>query len=346
MRFAVVVGLLAAAPWLMAQERAVGEVTSISAASNLMTLRTDAEAQATITLQESTSYMRVAPGARDLRNAEKITLADIDVGDRVLARGKPGSAGTIIAASVLVMSKADVAKKHEAEQQEWREKGIVGVVASMNAGAREITLNVGNVPVTLVASQTSFKRYAEDSPRYTDATLSSFDAVRVGDQVRALGERQGDRFVAREVVSGSFRNLAGAITAVDTANNTVTVKDLGQPQAWIVTVTSDSLVRRLAPEAATMLAQRIQGTTASPGARRPDLHQVLERMPPVALNELKPGDAVIIASTNAAGPGPGRVTAIALLVGVEPLLAAAPRGADPFTGRWDFSGDLAMGAPQ
>ena len=54
------------------------------------------------------------------------------------------------------------------------------------------------------------------------------------------------------------------------------------------------------------------------GGRGGDFSQMVERMPAFSLSELKPGDAIIVASS--VGPDPNRITAITLLAGVEPLL--------------------------
>jgi hypothetical protein len=61
---------------------------------------------------------------------------------------------------------------------------------------------------------------------------------------------------------------------------------------------------------------------------------MLERMPAFNISELKPGDAVIVAST--AGADPGRVTAITLLAGVEPLLTRAAGDNRAVGGAWNF----------
>ncbi len=63
------------------------------------------------------------------------------------------------------------------------------------------------------------------------------------------------------------------------------------------------------------------GGAASAGAAGDDL---LDRLPPLTLAELKPGDAVMVASTT--GKDPARVTAIAFVSGVEAFLTAPPAG--------------------
>ncbi len=65
------------------------------------------------------------------------------------------------------------------------------------------------------------------------------------------------------------------------------------------------------------------GYGARPGGGM-DLNQALERAPQMALTDLKPGDALMISSTN--GADASRVTAIAVIGGVEPIFAAAPSG--------------------
>jgi hypothetical protein len=86
-----------------------------------------------------------------------------------------------------------------------------------------------------------------------------------------------------------------------------------------------------------------QGGPGGPGAgggRNFDLQQMLERMPPMPLTDLKAGDALIISSTK--GTDPGSLTAITLVAGVEPFLAAAPRNNAGVVnlGAWSFDGGI------
>jgi hypothetical protein len=56
---------------------------------------------------------------------------------------------------------------------------------------------------------------------------------------------------------------------------------------------------------------------ASPKASG-DLQEMFDQMPLVTLQDLKPGDAVLVSSTK--GADPARITAIAIVTGVGPLL--------------------------
>jgi hypothetical protein len=77
------------------------------------------------------------------------------------------------------------------------------------------------------------------------------------------------------------------------------------------------------------------------GAGRGDLQQMMERLPKLEIAELKPGDALIISSTN--GADRSNLTAITIVAGVEPFLASAPRSAGAVNlGSWNF--DIGMPA--
>jgi len=55
------------------------------------------------------------------------------------------------------------------------------------------------------------------------------------------------------------------------------------------------------------------------------LQDMLERLTPMPIEELKTGDQVAVSSPKSRTPG--RVTAAVLLAGIEPLLESRPRGA-------------------
>jgi hypothetical protein len=68
-----------------------------------------------------------------------------------------------------------------------------------------------------------------------------------------------------------------------------------------------------------------------------DIQHTIEQQPTTTLAELKAGDAIIV--TGATGNDPAKLTATALLAGVEPILRAAPsNGADPLAGSWSMGG--------
>src|SRR5262245_29421618 len=147
----------------------IGEVKAIDTGAMQMIVKTDAGSLISVSLGEKTVYMRLAPGEKTLTNATKITMADVSEGDRVWARGKlSDDRKTVPAAAVIVMSKADIAKKHEAERIEWRRRGILGVISALKPESNEITISTRTMAGTQaviipVSEKVELRRYAPAS---------------------------------------------------------------------------------------------------------------------------------------------------------------------------------------
>ena len=86
------------------------------------------------------------------------------------------------------------------------------------------------------------------------------------------------------------------------------------------------------------------GGTGGPGhSAGGDLSQMLSRLPTQTLADLKVGDAVMIVASESA-PGSDKVTAVTMLSGVEPILAATPSGAPAMTlSPWNVGGGTPEG---
>jgi hypothetical protein len=68
-----------------------------------------------------------------------------------------------------------------------------------------------------------------------------------------------------------------------------------------------------------------------------DIGKIIEQQPAIQLADLKPNDAIIV--TGATGDDTSKITATALVAGVEPILRAAPSNApDPLAGSWNMGG--------
>jgi hypothetical protein len=226
-----------------------------------------------------------------------------------------------------VMSKADIAQKREHERDEWRKRGIVGTISAVNPDTKEISIEArtpeGPKPVVIaVAGETKFRRYAADSVRFNDATPSSFTELKVGDQLRALGTKSpdGTRFAPEEIVTGSFQTISGAITEVDAEKKEIKIKDSQSQQPLTIVLGKDSTLRRLTPEMVAALTPSKPGTANNQPASKGngDLQEMFDQLPTLTLQELKPGESIVISSTK--GTDPARVTAIAVVSGVGPLL--------------------------
>src|SRR5215472_16737626 len=171
-----------------AVQRALGTISAIQ--GNTITLKTDAGAQVSAQVQDSTKMVRVEPGQKTLQGASPVQLQDLQVGDRILVRG-PGDATSVQASSIILMKQADIQQKQQHEQQEWQ-RGVGGLVKTVDAGAVTITVSTGAGPtaktVTVHTSKdTVVRRYAAASVKFSDATPGTLDQIKPGDQLRARG---------------------------------------------------------------------------------------------------------------------------------------------------------------
>jgi len=249
-----------------AAARPVGTIKSIS--GNIITLTPDSGSDVTIQVQDATKFVRIAPGQKDLKDATPIQLTDVQPGDRILVRGKLADDGnSVVAASIIAMKKADIADKQSREREEWQKHGTGGLVSSVDTASNTISVAlpaVGekkNVAVHL-SKDTILRRYAPDSVKFDDAKPAPVDQIKPGDQLRARGSRSSDgtEFTADEIVSGTFRNIAGTISALDASAGTITVQDLASKKSITVRITAESQLRKLPQPMAQRIAARLKGT--------------------------------------------------------------------------------------
>src|SRR5262249_20493607 len=252
----------------------LGEVKTIDVASKQVMVRADNGVIATVGVGEKTKYKRMAPGSKSLTDAADITLADVGPGDRIWARWVPGAdQKTMPAAQLVVMSKAALAKKQEQETAEWRRRGVSGIVASLNPSTQEITVRSASmmgqsqnviIPVT---EKVLMRRYPPDTiPKYSEAKPSKFEEVKVGDQLRALGDKSADgtHLTAEEVVFGTFKIAGGTVTAIDPSAKQIKINDLQTKKPLTINIKPDSIIRRF-PEGAAMMMGGMGGP-GGPGA--------------------------------------------------------------------------------
>lgn len=369
------------------QGRVIGAVTAKDPSGKQLTVKSDAGPDYTVQLDSKTLFLRVPPGEKDLKKAEKINADDVKVGDRVMARGTVAEEQkTVPAVSVIVMTKEDLAQKHQREQAEWQTRGVSGAVKSINAAANELVISsparegITALTTITVGPKTNVRRYAQDSVQFADAKPAQFGDIQAGDHVRALGEKnaEGTRLEAGAIIFGTFRTIGGTVISVDAAKNEVKLKDLETKQPITIKVNSDAQMRKLPPMMANMLARRLNpsyqasgggGTGGADGAGfRPGagagaglrdaaqrggpggaggpgsgggpggaggpggfggargggggMEQMMDRMPPLTLAEIQPGDPLIVTTTARAGVNVANATMV--LSGVEPILRAAP----------------------
>lgn len=189
-------------------------------------------------------------------------------------------------------------------------KNLSGTIATINAAGGTITLK--------------------------DLTTKKMMTVSVtaNSDVRKLPPEIAARFAARQRGEG-----AGAGAAAAGANGAA-----GRPQG-AGAPGAGSAAAGGPPRGAGMGGPGTGGPgTGGPGTGGPgrsaggDLSSMLSRLPTEPLSDLKVGDAVMIVASETA-PGSDKVTAVTMLSGVEPILAATPSGSPAMTlSPWSVGG--------
>jgi hypothetical protein len=361
---ALLIGCMIAGPVVRAQAPAplAGTITAISGST--LTVKTDAGELRQVEVPAAATLKRIAPGQKDLSSAATIQFSDLAIGDRALVRLDP--AAPTQALRIIAIKQSDLAVKQQKDREDWQLRGVGGLVKSVDAAAGVIVLTSGSgatakTVIVHTTKATMLKRYAPASVRFDDARPAAIDAIHAGDQLRARGAKSADgtEIAAEEVVSGSFRNIAGTVVSLDTTAATLVVKDLATKKLVTIHITAEAQVRRLPEMMARMLAARLKGSTNGAGAPSgnapsadgasahtqhiggqwggagggaPDPQQMLSRAPAIQLADLQKGEAVMLVSTD----GTTDVSAITLLAGVEPLLEA-PAASQNLLANWSMN---------
>jgi len=310
----------------------VGAITEIDKASHTLTVKTDSGENVKMTTDEATACLRIPAGERTLSKAEPIKFDDISIADRVLAHGTKTSSG-FVAQRVVVMPVAEVARKREHDLDEWKRRGIGGMVRAVNAQTGEITLELrganAGTRLSVTTGKANFRRYLAGSLRFEDARASQLSDIHIGDQLRALGDKNGDGFIAEQIVFGAFKTVGVTVVDIDQQKGEIHATTLDQKKRITIFFNKDSVLRRISPPVATAIAQKTKGDAAKsppvqteqkPSAQVIDVQQMIDTLPTVALTDIKTGD--VLAVTGAVENDEARLVAIKVAAGVDLVLRA------------------------
>ncbi|MDP9171230.1 MAG: hypothetical protein M3N54_11485, partial [Acidobacteriota bacterium] len=377
----------AAQPAKSPYESVIGTVGQSDTAAKVFTVKPDKGDDTTVKYDDKTSFLRIPAGETDMKKALPAAASDVAIGDRIVARvftadptGKP-------ARTLYVTKKADLAQRQQSTEEEWK-NATSGLVSSVDTGAHQIRF-MAKVPgspapkeiVADISGKVDYRRYDPDSAKYTESTLA---AVKVGDLVRVLGQKNADgtEIKVQSIGSGSFKTIGIQVKSIDAAAKSISGIEISSKRPVTVALRGDTELKKFSDAAAMMVARQLNpsyqqvggrggrgggggGGNGAPaaapapgagdgagagagagggmgrgggrGGRNMDIGKLIEQQPSIELADLKPGDAIIV--TGAIGADPARVTATALVAGVEQILRAAPsNGADPLAGSWSTGG--------
>lgn len=332
----------------------LGTVESIHGTE--LTIKNQSGAVVEVRVAPDARVLRIEPGQKSLQSAVRFPISGIAVGDRVLARGTTAAGGKQLNATLVVaIKKADILEKQAQEREAWEQHGVSGLVESVNPAAETVTLKrTGHPPLVIeVSSKTVLRRYAPGSAQFEKAEPAPFSSIKAGDELRALGAPvtggKADHFAATEIVSGTFRNIAGLILSIDQSTSTMTVADIESRRPVAVKIASSTVMKKLSSPVARRIAAELTRSTMKskkesfhpqPGI---NIHQTLAQAPEVPLSSFNKGEDVMLVATAAAENAP--VTAVTLIGGVKPMLEASASGSQAIlSSAWNLGGAPSTGS--
>lgn len=348
-----------------APTRVLGTVTSVG--SNSLTVKPANGAAVTVSIAASTRILSLQPGQHSLSDATPIQLTGIAPGDRALISATSAGDNTLTAHLIIAMKASAIAASRQAEERDWQQNGVGGIVKSVDPSQNSLILAAGAQDITIQASPaTQVREYASNSVAFKNTSASSFAAIRPGDQLRAKGAHSADNktVTANAIVFGNFQNIAGLVLSVNPSANTLTVKNLATKKPLTLAVDSNSTLRQLPKDVADKVAMRLNAMKeAAKGQQQPHpnwhshaaanhagapqgggnaFNRVLDQATPIQLANLHKGDAVMIVASVASNNQPG--TALTLLSGVAPMLRASTKASqNMFSSSWSLGGGQAAG---
>ena len=259
------------------------------------------------------STVTISAGARKIQvETAATTKFRRYAGDSVkFEDAKPGTLSQIQAGDQLRVrgNKSDDGSTIQAEEiVSGSFKNLSGTIATINAAGGTLTLK--------------------------DLTTKKMMTVSVtaNSDVRKLPPEIAARFAARQRGEGSGAGAAGANGAA------------GRPQG--AGAPAGGAAAAGGPPRAAGTGGPSGGMGGPGRSAGGDLSSMLSRLPTEPLSDLKVGDAVMIVASETA-PGSDKVTAVTMLSGVEPILAATPSGTPAMTlSPWSVGGAAPEGGGQ
>lgn len=339
-----------------------GEVTAVE--SGKIVLQTK-DGAIDVVISDKTAFKKVSPENPKISTAVEAAFSEIGIGDKLLVTGEVAAdKKSVPAKNIYLMSKSAIAEKQAKESEQWKTRGISGRVMNLNFEKNEITIAArsmtgeSNVVITPKENST-IKRYAPNSIKYSEARPSNIKEIFIGDVVRALGDKSADgaTFQAEELLSGAFQTVGGKVKSIDAAKNEIVIEDIKTKKDVTVAVGTNSALKKFPVEMAQRMAQfqamratggagggfkplqgNQQNNQANPpsgngqnqpgagnggggrGMRGGDINEMFDRLPVITVADLKVGDLIAVSSTKT--DNPAKITAIRLLAGVEPFLTS------------------------
>lgn len=306
------------------QRRGSGGIVSAVDPSSKTIAITSGARKISVETSGTTTFRRYAPGSVKFEEAKPSTLAELQPGDQLRVRGTKSPDGTTVTAEEIVSGAF---------------RNLAGTIVSVDAAGNAITLKDLATKKNVIVAITP-----ESSLRHLPPEMAARFAARASGATAASRGPGSNTAASPGPNSGSTPAAgagsgANAIPGSTPSGNAASAS--GQPRRPQGNVAGQASPEH--PESASGEAsgpasgQRSEHPAGGSGRAGADLSQVIGTLPPSNLADLKAGEAVMIVASASSGSA-GPVTAITLLSGVEPLLAASPQGSSFNLSPWSLGG--------
>lgn len=246
----------------------IGAVNKVDATGKVVTVKPDKGDDTTVKFDDRTSFLRIAAGETDMKKATDAKAADLEVGDRVIARVQTTDPTGKPARTIYITKAADLSKRVLDTAAQWK-NATRGLATAIDPAAKTITISTKAGPTTRetvldISGKVDFRHYKPETGQYEAGLLAS---IRTGDQILVLGQRSGEAIKADSIGFGSFKTIGVVVKSIDAASNTIIGTEAGSKKPITVTLRADTSVKKFSEMSANMVARMLNPTMQNAGGR-------------------------------------------------------------------------------
>jgi hypothetical protein len=260
-----------AAPKASPYVSVLGTVEKVDMAAKAVTVKPDKSDATTVRYSDLTTFQKMPAGETDTKKATPAEPKDLAPGDRVIARvltadptGKPAS-------RILIEKQEELAQRREKTLEEWK-TATSGTVTAVDPGVIRISARVAGSPAPKeiaiqIGPKVEYTHYNPENGKYESGTLAD---VKVGNQVRVLGEKNADstQITATDLGTGSFKTIGLQIKTIDAAANQISGIETGSKTPVTITLRADTSLKKFNDMSAMMVARQLNPTYQQAGGGR------------------------------------------------------------------------------
>ena len=293
-----------------------GKVSAIDAEKGEITIVTAENSSFVVNTKNVDDLKQVPAGETTLHNATAITFSQILVDDQALIRGKLLDKNTIDAKQIIIITKIDLEKRKSQKRDDWKLRGISATVIKTDPPKRKISVQIKGQSQSIdifILDGVVVQRYRTNAVNLNDFEPSTIEKIKEGDQVRALGNKSSDglQFDAEEIFVGVFNTNIGKVVSTDPQNNELKIVDANNKKISVI-VNQESNIRRL-----TQNSVGSGDTRPNEADGRINLTKLLEKLPRVAISDIKVGETIAV--TSSSDLGAEKVVGLVLVTGINVL---------------------------